>query len=303
MLVHIYRQMLNFLPIHIREKINNFVNLQLLQEIRVRENKVITLNVNGQMNYLTKNGLSNDKDNGILATKKDIEQALLTVADNSLYTISESLKQGYVTTNKGVRIGVVGTFVLEKGNIISVKDFTSLCIRIPHEIKGCSNKIFPYVFGQTVNSALIISAVGMGKTTLLKDLAKKLSNEKMNVAVIDERREFSSLLSNECQNVDVIKDLDKSSSFEILLKSMRPDVIVTDEIYTNRDIEFIEKAKSCGVKVIASTHGNNMLDVLLRMINLISNNIFDVYVILKNVGQVGVIDKILNNKGETIVEN
>lgn len=257
------------------------VDLNNLCEIRLRAGFPIKIYYNGGFSYLysVKNGVKGK----IVCTEKTIEDIMYELTEGSLYAYNEEIKEGYITSKSGQRVGVAGEYVTADDKIKTVKNLTSLCVRIPHEIENCSAEIFDKIIvdGKIFNS-LLISPVRYGKTTILKDLVRKLDKCGYNVAVLDERGEFGSVKG---ENVDRIFGCKKSVAFINALRALSPDVIVTDELANGDDYLCVEKAINSGVKIIASCHGDDILRIKNR--SPFQTFSFERYFILGEHGKIG----------------
>jgi stage III sporulation protein AA len=148
---------LSFLPKRIFTAIS-LCDLDKLCELRLRVGFPIILFLDGKKNYLCKNGLTFFENKVIIVEQKDIDEIIRNVTEYSTYAYNEKIKKGYITTKDGIRIGLAGECVFENGKIITIKNFTSLNIRIPHEILGCANIILPYLINNcSILNTLIIS--------------------------------------------------------------------------------------------------------------------------------------------------
>ena len=170
-----------------------------LNEIRLRINSPIMVNVSGKLFYLTKFGVSEIESDSIICRKRDIDEILSRVSQNSLYSINDQLVKGYITYSGGIRIGVGGEFVYEGNKIKTIKNIQSLNIRIPHEVNGFSFRYFQYLCNKnTIYNTLVLSPAGAGKTTFIRDFAKQLLKEKrLNMLVVDEREEITGISNGE----------------------------------------------------------------------------------------------------------
>lgn len=282
--------MLDFLP----ENIKNIVikaGINNVYEIRVRKNCKLSLNVNGVF-----------FDYKYVATEKDIAQIINSVSQFSLYSFSENVKNGYITAKNGERIGFGGQFVYDKNGIVTIKNISFLCIRIPHAVLKCGEKIIE-LFNNGVKNVLILSPPGMGKTTMLRNISCIISDKfNKNVVIIDEKMELSSNFSNKeyGSHTDVLSNVKKSDGIFFAIKNMRPDVIITDEISDFDDYLAIYDAVFCGVKVICSIHSETFGDFAKKRIGntYLKNGVFDYYV---EIGEsVGNVKNIYSHKGEKI---
>lgn len=281
--ISILYMMLNFLPEKIKTAIS-YCDLYKLSEIRFRVGFFVKAKYDNKYVYLTKEGASLFCKDAIRCTSQDVFDIINSITENSLYAFNDRIKEGFITTKNGCRVGVCGECVFENGKISTIKNFTSLNVRIAHEIENCSNKIFEKIYNdrQLLNT-LIISTPGFGKTTILKDLAKKLNQfNYQNVLIIDERGEFNSVSG---ENIDKISYSNKLYAFEYALRSMAPNVVVTDELSQESDWKCVETIINSGVKILASCHGESVKNI--RNKKYFINNLFDRYVVLDNCNRAG----------------
>lgn len=275
---------LDFLPNNVLIAISQS-KYNLLCEIRLRKGQFIKVNNGGDYLYLT------DKaGKKILCTENDIEETINNVTEFSFYAYNNQIMQGFLSTKHGVRIGVCGEYVLDD-KVRTIKNVTSLNIRIPNAVFGCANYIYEKIFNSKVYNTLIVSSPGMGKTTVLKDLIRRIDCEKnLNLMVIDDRGEFVSCKGD---NVDLSRFGDKSISFINALRSMAPDIVFMDELSDKNDYEVAKKAINCGIKIVASMHANDENDLI--KCDYFDVNTFDRYVFLKSGKEKGVVNKITDN--------
>lgn len=224
-----------------------------------------------------------------VVTEDDVERVLGVATDHSLYAVNHQLVEGYLTKG-GVRIGVAGRGVMDGECLVTIKDVTSLVLRIPHSVTGCADKIMPHVFTDGVKSTLIISPPGAGKTTLLRDLARQASATYATL-VLDERFEFGGVDGSlDLGESDVIRGMKKAVSYTFGLRSLSPEIVVTDEIFGGAEIKAIKDVVRAGVKVFASVHGKS-LDGLRRDAEFSKLlDCFEVFVTLAPVGKIISVD-------------
>jgi stage III sporulation protein AA len=251
------------------------INLDFLNEIRLRVNCPIIIKFNFKKYYVNNSGLSLNKNGSIICTKNIIEKIIENVTEKSLYAHNERIKNGYLITKDGLRIGLAGECVSDD-KVLTIKNITSILIRFPRFIKDLVLKIEKYLISNNkINNLLIISPPGFGKTTLIKSIIYYLSNKNFDVLVIDERGE----LYNDKINADYIRFSSKLYAFTKGIRTLSPEVIITDEIIEDIDYDFIYKTIKLGIKVIASMHGEEIIPKLEED-NFYKN--FDYLIVLNN---------------------
>jgi stage III sporulation protein AA len=232
-----------------------------------------------------------------------LEQIVVVATKHSLYAFDEQIRNGYIITENGIRIGLCGTAVVKDGKISLIKKISSLNIRIGHNVVDCSNDIIHFIVsGQKVNNTLILSAPGEGKTTLLRDIVLKLSNKFNipNIMVVDEKFEIAGETQNFDlgKNVDVMQGTNKKFAFFEAIKVMNPSVIATDELVTEEDIEGVKFAIKSGVSVVATVHAKNIDELKSKPYfeKLILDNYFERFIVLSKRNGVGTIEGVFNEK-------
>ena len=265
--------------------------IQKIYELRLRAGKPVAVVLAGRSFYLGQSGeLTQSVTDAIAVSKSDLETLIHRAADYSLYAVNDQLKNGFITVRGGVRIGIVGEVVYgTNGEVKTIKNIQGLNIRIPHEVRGCSYRILPYIFGNFgAYKTLIISPPGAGKTTMLRDLARNLFEKYHlpNVLILDERGEIAANYMGENQldvgMADVLTGCDKAFGFSCGIRSMAPDVIITDEVAGESDVAMIREATRSGVCVFASVHARNIDELRAKPLfkSIIEDQIFDRYVVL-----------------------
>lgn len=197
---------------------------------------------------------------------------------------------------------------MEGNKVVNINYISSLNFRIAKQIIGCSNKILKYVIdndNNTVYNTLIVSPPGAGKTTILRDLIRKISSgidtihfKGLTVGLVDERGEIAAMYKGVAQNdvgikTDILDNIPKAIGMKMLIRSMAPNVIVADEIGNYEDVEAIHYAVCSGIKGIFTAHGGSLEDISLNpaLKSLMNNHIFERIIFLNNRGPKGEIEK------------
>lgn len=261
-----------------------------LCEIRLALEKPVIFEIGGEM-ILAKDVFGKN----IIADCRRINHIVNKVSDGSMYSVNETIKDGFVTVEGGHRIGFCGTAVILDSELKHIKDISAICIRISREVKGCSLPIAGHLlFGKTVLNTLIASPPGCGKTTVLRDLCRVfgsgiISGKAFKVGIADERCEIASTFGAKAQNdvgnrSFVCSGYPKVRAMQMMLRSMSPDVIVTDEIGSEEDFNAVLCARASGVSVIATAHALNIDDLIQKYGKSLLKRCFDRIVFLKGKG-------------------
>ena len=279
---------LDNLPTQIKSLIVESGRLNELTEIRLRVGKNIYLYYGLEEIVLT-----------YIVSKIDLINILKNISSNSIYSVQQEINNGFVTITGGHRIGVVGELVLKDGIVTNVKNISSMNIRIAREHIGISEKVLEQVLvSNSVLNTVILSPPLCGKTTLLRDLARSISNFGNNVCIVDERGEIAPMCDSKCvldvgDRTDVISGGSKEVGIRIAVRSMAPDVICIDEIGTKADAEALKYLSISGVNFIATMHGKNINDLLMSDIsNLVKEGYISRVILLSNNKGIGTIENI-----------
>ena len=246
--------------------------------------------------------------------KEELMEILEYVSNYSLYAFENELKQGFITIEGGHRVGMTGQVQIEDGEVKNIKHISSMNIRISHEVLNCADVIFPYITeDKQICNTLIISPPRCGKTTMLRDLIRQVSDGNRwvrgcTVGVVDERSELGGCYLGVPQNklgmrTDILDCCPKSKGMLMLVRSMAPQVIAVDEIGSAEDIHALEYAMHCGCKMLATVHGTSMEEIRKKPIldELIKRHKFERYVVLGNTHHIGEIEGIYVKQGITPV--
>ena len=201
------------------------------------------------------------------AKKEDIEAIVLALSEHSLYAFMDELKQGYFSIEGGIRVGIAGRIVCDCGRITHIRDFSSINMRFPKQLRGIARSIMPFISRKgSLLSTLIVSPPQMGKTTLLRDIVRMASNEGKKCSIIDERCEISAEGRFDTgMRTDVLTSCPKAAGMNLALRSLSPDIIATDEIGNGEDLSAIYDAANAGVKVVATAHGKDIGELTNRL--------------------------------------
>ncbi|PWM45526.1 MAG: stage III sporulation protein AA [Clostridiales bacterium] len=295
------REILQIMPSRLKNSIQNCKGQ--ISDIRLKRGCPLLVTVNSAREFLSPSGAFTEPENAIYVYDEDVDNVFSAACEHSVYTYEDEIRNGFITMRGGHRVGLAGTCVLKSGTISSLKDISSLNIRVCREVIGCSQKIIPEIlYGRSVKNTMIISPPGYGKTTILRDITRNLSLKKINVCVIDERAEICAMNNGISPYslgycVDVLSCFPKSEGVLRALRTLAPEVIIMDEISSSAEMESIKTALNSGISFIVTAHAKNIEDLDKRGIY---HDFVEKFISLSGIGEVG---KVLNNENRSNYSN
>ena len=286
-------------------------DLMSTEEIRFRVNRPVMIQNSRGSFFLSGVGDLTSSDVGVVfVTQEQIIKTLELISENSIYAFQDEIRNGFITLKGGHRVGITGRAVLDGADIKNIKDISGLNIRISREVKGCSSKILKHIVqGENdVYNTLIVSPPKCGKTTILRDLARNISDgvdemelKGLKVGIVDERSEIAACFKGSPQKhvgirTDVLDACPKQLGISMMLRSMSPDVIITDEIGSNGDKEALMQVINAGVKIITTAHGFNISELKLRkeVLSMMEEKVFERLVVLSCANGPGTIEEVID---------
>ncbi len=270
-------------------------DLANIDEVRLRINKPLVVTKKGLPYILSTQGkYIKNPANSYIIKENDIDYSFKKACNYSWHSYEREISNGFLTIEGGNRVGICGCAVsgINCDEISTLKYISSLNFRVAREVRGCSDKIAELFGGGQLSSLLIVGAPSSGKTTLIRDLTRKLS-ENYAISLIDERNEISATLKGVAQNdvginTDIFANYPKKVAIETAIRVMSPQILVCDEI-SKYDIAYIEQAINCGCKLICTVHSGSIEEVLQKEFikTLVEKNAFKNIVFLGNKEKTG----------------
>ena len=253
------RQALQILPQCLRQAVGQAPQANTLEEVRLRCGAAVRLFANGKETALPRE----------CVTQELLRDVLSAATEHSLYAAQGTMRQGFITLAGGHRLGLCGTAVEKDGQVTTLRDISSMNLRIATQRFGCADRAADYLWTHPASS-LIIGPPARGKTTLLRDLIRQISDRFLwRVCVVDERFELACCQNGQPQlrigaHTDVLSGVGKRLGIEMLLRTMNPQWIALDEITAEEDVEAIVRASYCGVRFLATAHAASADELLQR---------------------------------------
>jgi len=302
---------MKFLPHQIRNILmSSKIDLNEIQEIKIRISKPLIL-----LSEKKEKVVRDTAGSIYIVTEANIKEMLEYISNYSLYAYEEEIRQGFITIEGGHRIGLCGQTIIENGRVKNLRYISSINVRIAHEVIGCADKVISHLIqDKNILHTLIISPPRCGKTTLLRDIIRQISDGNVNmrgvtVGVVDERSEIGGCYRGVPQNqlgirTDILDGCPKSYGMLMLIRSMGPDVIAVDEIGTKEDVQAVDYAMHCGCKMIATVHGKSLDEIKEKpeLGRLVKDHRFERYIVLGNKRGVGSVEGIYDENGGSIID-
>ena len=262
------------LSIKLRESLYKIPNdiKKCAQDICIKSNKRVIIFTPNESFFLGSGGKISSSDSEIddfITSQEDIFDTMKILCNFSICSSQNQIKEGSITLKGGHRVGLCGTAIVRDKEVIDISNISSINLRISREIPGCSEEIFKEL-GIDIGGTLIIGGPSSGKTTILRDISKKISSTKKNgclikTVIVDERREIASVHNGIAQKdigmCDILNGFPKSEGITRATRVISPEIIVCDEIESCEEAEKITKSLNCGVKIICSAHSSSTKEI------------------------------------------
>ena len=288
-----------------------------LQEIRFRIGRPVLFYIDGEEWFATEDGsLQKTLQPALqwIASRKEILQIIQHICRYSMYAYEEELGKGFISTAFGCRVGVAGEVLMgTDGSVKNIRCISSLNIRVAHEAKGIAGVVLPYLYEEKkLCSTLLISPPGCGKTTLLRDIIRMVSDGNrlaggMTVGVVDERSELAGCCDGIAVNdlgmrTDILDGCLKAAGMLMLLRSMAPDVVAVDELGDREDTTALEQVLKCGCSVLATVHGGSYEELSRKRFlqPLLQAGAFQRYLVLKHCDGTFFVEQVRDGDGQLL---
>ncbi|MEN2766017.1 stage III sporulation protein AA [Ornithinibacillus xuwenensis] len=300
------QEILRLFPVEIQadviKKIGN--RWDMLQEIRVRLNQPLEFIFDHGIEWIS----------SVRPNKKDNIFMINQLSEFSLYRMEDELREGYITIEGGHRVGIAGKVNTTNGSVKAIQYITFLNIRIAKEKIGVANPIIPYLYENGFVNTLFVGSPQSGKTTLIRDVIRIISSGwnhigPKKVGVVDERSEIAACLNgipqhNLGKRTDVLDACPKAEGMMMMIRSMSPEILVVDEIGTEKDVQALTNAINAGVTIICTMHGQSLDELKKRpsIKPLLEKKVFQRIILLKGQSSPGTIEKIYNENEKNLYQ-
>lgn len=308
-------EILRVLALSLRNVMGQAVpDYEKLQEIRIRAERPLMVVYENKEYFIGEDcRFTDDLQRAYIIKKNELRETVEYVCNYSVYAYEEELRQGFITIQGGHRIGLCGKTVCERDTVKSLKHIAFLNIRLSHQVIGCADKVIPYIRNESgINDTLIISPPRCGKTTLLRDIIRNISNGTkkypgMTVGVVDERSELGASYMGLPQNnlgirTDILDCCPKAQGMLMLVRSMSPQVLAVDEVGGVEDAEAIAYVAGCGCKLLVTVHGADLKDIQKKKYvgDMLQRGVFERFIVLDNNGGIGNVRAIYDKGGRLL---
>ena len=280
------------------------IKREKLQEIRLRSEKPL---------YLTYEGMVQERKD-VIVRKADVERIFQWLCGYGVYAYCDEIAKGYITIQGGHRVGIGGQVLFDgAGKVTHMKYVSSLLIRVGHEVRGAANMILDKLYKkERLQNTLILSPPGCGKTTLLRDLVRTVSDgnriaKGCNVSLVDEREELAAMYeglptADIGKRTDVISGGEKAAAMEMCLRALGPEVVAVDEIYSERDLQAVRRLYGCGCVILATYHADSFEEFREKPFGaeVLKNRVFQRFVVLGRKNGKYVVEEVFDEHGDPV---
>lgn len=281
-----------------------------LEEIRLREGRPVSLVTSDGDFFLSPDGrITGDYGTAYRLGRDEMSRTFQLISASSVYAWEEELKNGFLTLRGGHRVGLAGRTVIESGRIRTIKHIAGLNLRLAREVRGAADLVIPFlVHAGGIHHTLILSPPQAGKTTLLRDIIRQISEgvprlgfAGAKVGLVDERSEVAACYEGVPQKdvgprTDVLDACPKAEGMMLLIRSMSPQVIAADELGRAEDADAVMEAIHSGVAVLTTAHGATVDEIWRRpaFARLAAFGVFQRAIVLGRSSGPGTVEKVLD---------